>query len=272
MQSNLNNQQYNQGLNNQGLNQGLNNQGLNQGLNQGQGLNTYTSTNVQSTRTINQVLLPTQVIEKPTAIHEEIRREQVEEIQPIVNVEKIQTEVHQVTQPLLDKEIKPIVITERTLPGQILPEVINQTTSVPRTGDISTVSYRESSSVTVEKPPIFMETDKRQIIEEIQPVIYKETVVPTVIRETKPMYQKIVEGTTYIQETLPPRQLSGTGFQYPQNVTYVETPQTIVPQTIVPQSIPQTTTVPIIQKKPQVVEETVTTTTTTTTNSPYQPL
>jgi len=224
----------------------------------------YTSQNVQSTKVINQVLLPTQIIEKPTAIHEEIRREQVEEIQPIVNVEKLKTEVHQVTQPLLDKEIRPIMVTEKTLPGQYLPEVIQPTTSMRSSGEFNTISYRESSSVTVEKPPIFMETDKKQIIEEIQPVIYKETVVPSVIRETKPSYQKIVEGTTYIQETLPPRELHGTSYQYPPTTEFVEVPKISAP-------IPPQTVVPIV-KQPQTIIQEIKTTTTTTSNSPYQPL
>jgi len=43
----------------------------------------YTSQNVVH------VQLPTEVIQKPVAVHEQIRRERVEEIQPVVNIEKL---------------------------------------------------------------------------------------------------------------------------------------------------------------------------------------
>jgi len=141
----------------------------------------------QSGANIQNVRLPTQVIEKPIAVHEEIRREQVEEIQPIVNIEKLKTEVHQVTQPLFDKEIKPVNMQQRTLPSQLLPEVNLPGRGAPMAADMSTV-HEDKSAMVVEKAPIYTEIDKLQVIEEIQPVLYKETIVPTVIQETKPVY------------------------------------------------------------------------------------
>jgi len=83
--------------------------------------------------------------------------------------------------------------------------------------DQSSVNYLDTTSVVVEKPARFIEVERNQVIEEIQPVIYKETVVPTLIQETKPVYQKIVEGPTYIQETMPARNISGSGYSYDQN-------------------------------------------------------
>jgi len=164
------------------------------------------------TRTINQVLLPTKIIEKPAAIHEEIRREQIEEIQPIVNVEKLRTEVHQVTQPLIDREVRAVGVSERMLPTQVLPQINQPTVALRSAEDISSVSYRQDTNMVIEKPALYMETQKKQIIEEIQPVIYKETIVPTLIKETKPIYQTIVEGTTYSHEILPPMQLRGSNW------------------------------------------------------------
>jgi len=158
----------------------------------------------------SEVLLPTKVIEKPAAIHEEIRREQVEEIQPIVNVEKLKTEVHQVTQPLIDREVRAVGIQERVLPTEILPQVTQPTVAVRSAEDFSTIQYRDTTNMVVEKPAVYMETQKKQIIEEIQPVIYKETIVPTLIKETKPIYQTIVEGTVFTHTVLPAQQLSGS--------------------------------------------------------------
>jgi len=163
----------------------------------------YTSSSNLNNATVERVLLPTQVIEKPVAIHEEIRREMVEEIQPVINVEKLKTEVHQVTQPLFDKEVKAVSIENRTLATEVLPEVLIAGRGVNMANDVSTTKYLDTTTVVVEKPAQFHEVERRQIIEEIQPVIYKETVVPSVIQETKPVYQKIVEGPVYTQQTLP---------------------------------------------------------------------
>jgi len=232
---------------------------------------------------VTQVVLPTQVIEKPAAIHEEIRREQVEEIQPVINVEKLKTEVHQVTQPLVDREVRPVGVTERVLPTQVLPQVVQPNVGAPLPSDVSTVSYAQQQNRVVEKPAIFMETQKTQIIEEIQPVLYKEVVVPTLIKETKPIYQTVVEGTTYVQETLPVRELSGTQYRYPTQVVQQPMVQPVV-QPVVQQPMVQPVVQPVVQQpvvsrdvplappKPVITTETITTTTQTTTNSPYAPL
>jgi hypothetical protein len=213
------------------------------------------------------VQLPTQVVEKPAAIHEEIRRERVEEIQPVVNIEKLQTQVVQKTQPLFDKEVRAVGIQEKVLPTQVLPDVIIPNRGVPLQGDVSTVQYRDQKEMVVEKPAIFNEVDKTRIIEEIQPVIYKETVIPTLIRETKPVYQTIVEGTTYAHETLPPMQLHGSRFETFQTLPVQQViQQPIVQQPIVQQPI-QREVKPHLHheaKKPHhLVEETTTTRTTT---------
>jgi len=177
---------------------------------------------------VQQVLLPTQIVEKPVAVHEEIRNETVEEIQPVVNVEKFKTEVHQITQPLFDKEVRPVHIERSTLNAQMLPDVNVPGSGISLPRDASTVNYQDSASMVVEKPAIFIETQKRQVIDEIQPIIYKETVVPTVIQETKPIFQKIIEGPVYSQEVLPPQSLGSSHYAYPSNqqTGLVNQPQT----------------------------------------------
>jgi len=253
--------------------------------------------------TVSVVPLPTQIVEMPAAVHEQIRAEQVEEIQPVVQVEKFKTEVIQMTQPLMDREIKAVNVQERTLATEVLPEVIQQSGQQRSLRDTSSVEYLQGANLVVEKPPVFMETDKVQIIEEIQPVIYKETIVPTVIRETKPVYQKIVEGPVYVHQTLPPQQLNTSGYHYPTNQPQqfqqglgnqpftgqsVPIQQGLGNQPFTGQSVPiqrglgnQSSTgqsVPIqqsnvpMQQHPGMVKEQQTTVTSTTTNSPYQPL
>jgi len=173
----------------------------------------YTSSSSTNAPVVSQVLLPTQIVEKPVAVHETIRKELVQEIQPIVNVEKVHTEVHQVTQPLFDKEVRAVQVENRTLGTEILPEVFVAGRGVSQQADVSTISYRDTATVVVEKPAMFMEVEKRQIIEEIQPVIYKETIIPEVIQETKPVYQKIVEGPVYSQTTLAARGVENPSIQ-----------------------------------------------------------
>jgi len=250
---------------------------------------------------VNQrVMLPTQVIEKPVAIHEEIRRETIEEIQPVVNVEKIKTEVHQITAPLYDKEVRPVMYEQRTLAQEILPEVQLQGRGAPIASDVSTTRYMDTTSVLVEKPAIVTEVERTQIIEEIQPVVYKETIVPTVIRETKPVYQKIVEGPVYSQQTLPARPLTGSNYQYPTQQQPIQFPADlpVVQQQVQQQNVPvvsrdissqlpiqqqqqparqlvqpvqpmmmqpvQPMMMPVEHHRKEIIEDTITTTTTTT--------
>jgi rubrerythrin len=237
---------------------------------------------IQPTHT--HVDLPVQIVEKPAAIHEEIRREFVEEIQPVINVEKIRTEVVQKTQPLMDKEVRPVFVEQRTLAREILPEVVNRSVEVPLPREVNTVRELGTQSTVVEKPAIFNETERRQVIEEIQPVIYKETVVPTLIRETKPVYQKIIEGTTYSHQTLPPMPLSGSHYAnaQPQSSSANAQPQSSSGN-VQPQSIPlsssgnvQPQSIPLsrsgnVQPNPQFLEKDVTQTTTRSSNIPFQP-
>jgi hypothetical protein len=203
--------------------------------------------------------LPVQVIEKPAAIHEEIRREQVEEIQPVINIEKFKTEVIQKTQPLFDKEVRAVAVEQRTLASETLPEVIVPSVQVPVAREVSTVRELNTEAIIVEKPAIINEVEKRQVIEEIQPVIYKETVIPTLIRETKPVYQKVVEATTYVQETLPPMPLNQSRFYAPDSSNV---PLTSVPT--IPSVIP-------IQQSALFLEKDVIRTTSSTSGAPFLP-
>jgi len=186
----------------------------------------------------------------------------------------LKTEVHQVTQPLLDKEIRSVNIEQRVLPTQVLPEVTTRG-GIAAQRDVSSVNYLDAQKITVEKPAIFTEVDKLQIIEEIQPVIYKETIVPTLIKETQPVFQKIVEGAVYTQQVLPPLQLHGSRFENVtvQHVGLQQQQNFGLQQNVVLQQQPMMNQAPLSQgfTHPKKVIEETTTTTTTTTGAPLNP-
>jgi len=162
-----------------------------------------------------EVNMPTEVREFQPTVHEQVRRERVEEVQPVINIEKVMTQVVHKTQPLFDKEVKPLTVEERTERSEVLPDVVIQGEAIQRNKEVSTVDMLGTSNLVVEKPPIYRELDRLKIVEEIQPVIYKETIVPTLVKETKPIYQKIIEAPTHSNQILPPLELNQSHFRYP---------------------------------------------------------
>jgi len=155
---------------------------------------------LQNARSVQ--VLPTQVIEKPFVIHENIRREEVEEIQPIVEVEREKTEIRQIIQPLTDKEIKPVVYETRLLATEVLPTIQPAAVAVVDVVPESTRTFETTVRQVVEKKPIIQETEKWRIIEEVQPIIYREVIVPHIIRTSRPMREVVVEAPLYAETTL----------------------------------------------------------------------
>jgi len=153
-----------------------------------------------------------QVIEKTPVFHERIRKEEVEEVQPVIHREHERTEVHQILQPMYEGQIAPAHVLQKQLPAEVLP-TITKGMYVPPPSEQNTTEWVESERIMVQKSPIVMETETKKIIEEIQPVIYKETVQPTIIRETKPIYEKIVEAPVVVKEVREPIHLHATGMQ-----------------------------------------------------------
>jgi len=147
------------------------------------------------------IVEPVVVQEKPVVIHERIRKEEVEEIQPIIHREHEQLEVHQILQPMVEQIVQPTVIQERILVAETRP-------LVHRGGYMGSVAPVATSDVqsfrkVVEKPAIIVDVERRKVLEEIQPVVYKEILQPTIIRETRDIYEKIIEAPTIICSTLP---------------------------------------------------------------------
>jgi len=153
--------------------------------------------------------------ESAPVIHERIRREEVEEIQPVIHREREKTEIHKITQPIQTSSTLGIVTEEGTLPAQFVPEIRTPGMMAPPT-PIGTRQEVSGQRMRVEKPALVLETEKRNIIEEVQPVVYKETVEPHIIRLTQPIYERIVEGEVYFNDTLPATRDFSSSFQQQQ--------------------------------------------------------
>jgi hypothetical protein len=166
-----------------------------------------------------------QHIEKNPVIHEKIMKEEVEEIQPVVFREHDRPEVHQIVQPIImDTEVKPTIRIEKELPPEVLPTV-TRGSYLPSEAERNTLDV-QTKKIVVTKEPIIVDTQKRIIIEEIQPVIYKETVLPTIIHETKPIYETIFEPPMVTHEVREP--LPHQPVQITKTITSVQTTNPIL--------------------------------------------
>jgi len=163
-----------------------------------------------------------EVHEKPTIVRETILPEERIEIQPVVHRERDQLEVHEVVQPMKERDILPTKMVHATLPAETRAPLIENDVAFK-------TQYREAStkfvpttqtaavrSETIQKAPIIEEHVNRKIVEEIQPVLYKETIVPVVVHETQPIYEKVVEAPTIVTEMRTVKEL-GTKVIEPRN-------------------------------------------------------
>jgi len=140
--------------------------------------------------------------ERPSVIHERVLPGIREEIQPVIHRERHQTEIHQVTKPIYEKNVKPTVVQEKMLPPERNPEVRlgPSEREVPRHIPKPKVKEVPAEVQTVVKPTIVEETIKKHIIEEIQPVIHRETIAPVVWKETQPIYETVYDAPTILKE------------------------------------------------------------------------
>jgi len=195
---------------------------------------------------------PTSVqrIEKPTVVHEKILPSQLTEVQPVVHIDREQTEVHKVVQPLKERDIAPTQVQHVQLPAQHLESRASdaqfQTQYRAASNLHSDTTVAPTATSFVERAPVVHENVHKRVVEEVQPVLYKETFQPTVIEAVKPIYENIVEAPILSQETLPVRDLGtkilpGTAAPYP--VT-----QQFPVQQQVPVAVPVTQAVPVIKQ------------------------
>jgi len=155
----------------------------------------------QGSTQLQQLVEPAIIQEKPAVIHERIRKEEVEEIQPVIHREHERLEVHQITKPMVEQIVQPTVIQERVLQAETRAPIqrgVYIGGPVPAgTSDV------QSFHKVVEKSPIIYEIERKKILEEIQPVLYKEILQPTIIRQTKDIYEKVIDAPVILTSTLP---------------------------------------------------------------------
>jgi len=146
-------------------------------------------------------------LEKPTIVRETIMPQEKYEVQPIIHREREQLEVHEVVQPMHERDIAPTNVRYATLPAQMKADVRESDVNFQSQYRAATTRYvpevatRDIQREFVNKAPILEEHVSKKIIEEVQPVLYRETVAPTLIEETQPIYEKIVETPTIFEET-----------------------------------------------------------------------
>jgi hypothetical protein len=145
-------------------------------------------------------------VSKEAVIQEHIHPVEKIEVQPVLHRERQQMEVHQVVQPINEREVLPAVIQEKELPAQYIGDFVESDALSKEEYAQGAMKYESTVEVDgvrrirIVKAPIVEEVIRKTIIEEIQPVIHKETIAPVVIKETLPLYEKIVEAPVIIQE------------------------------------------------------------------------
>jgi hypothetical protein len=146
-----------------------------------------------------------QTIQRQPVIQEKIQQIEKDVIQPVVHREREQTEIHKITQPLTQVEVRPAVVEEKVLPAEMRPVIREQPRAMVPEVQLrsSTVTAPPSVSV-VQEQPIVEEIVHKVVREEIQPVVYKQTVIPTVIHQQKPIYERIIEAPIILKEERAP--------------------------------------------------------------------
>jgi hypothetical protein len=145
---------------------------------------------------------------------ERIREIEIEKVQPVVHIDREQTEVRQVVQPILEKEVRPTLIT-KTAKEVELGTRQEKATGVPtpleggRSLGAAPAIQSKTEFLGVEKKreefaPIVEETVHKKIIEQVTPVVEREVVIPHVIEQTKHIHETIHEKEVVTHEIRAP--------------------------------------------------------------------
>lgn len=140
--------------------------------------------------------------ERPAVVKERIIPIEEETIQPVIHREVERREIHEVLQPIHERQYMPATIEEKELQAEYRPVIGGY---APRQASLvaPSVEYATTERTQIVRPPIIEETIRKTIIEEVQPVIHREVVKPHIIRQTQPIYEKIVEPEVILKETRP---------------------------------------------------------------------
>jgi hypothetical protein len=166
------------------------------------------SDEIQGIQTISSTREPVHrvTVPKEAVVREHIHPVEKVEVQPILHRERQQMEVHQIVQPVSEREVLPAVVQEKELPSQFIGDFVESDTLSQEQYVQGAMKYESSVDVDglrrlrIVKEPIVEETIKKTIVEEVQPVIHKETIAPVVIKETLPLYEKVIEAPIIFQE------------------------------------------------------------------------
>jgi hypothetical protein len=187
------------------------------------GLGSYGSSGIRTSGTLSggtwvSPTVVTEHVEKPVIIKEKVLPQEKIEVQPIIHREREQLEVHEVIQPMHEKDIAPTLVKHATLPAQVRPDIRESDTQFQSMYKEATTRYVpeiQTQPVAREffnKAPIVEEHISKKIVEEVQPVLYKETITPVLIEETQPIFERVVEAPTIVEEIRQPVDL-GTKVQ-----------------------------------------------------------
>jgi hypothetical protein len=144
---------------------------------------------------------------------EKIRGVEIEKVQPVVHVDREQTEVRQVVQPVMEKEVRPTLVT-KTAKEVELGTRQEKASGVPtklegRSLGAAPDIKSKTEFLGVEKQrqefkPIVEETVHKKVIEQVTPVVEREVVVPHVIEQTKHIHETVKEDKVVTHEVRPP--------------------------------------------------------------------
>jgi len=148
--------------------------------------------------------------EREAIVRETIIPQERIEVQPVIHREREVLELHQVTQPVYEKQVRPTKIESTELPAEYREKIEGSQAEFQERlregmeGLHSSVKWESVERKVIDQPPIVHETIKKIVREEVQPVIYREIVEPRVIKETLPIYERVVEAPRVFREAREP--------------------------------------------------------------------
>jgi len=149
-----------------------------------------------------------QVIPQQEMVQETIHPVETEVVQPVIHRERVQTEIRQVTQPVLEKDVLPTTQETKILPAQyketILPATTPTRDTLSQPESLKQTVVAEPEKRVVYNEPLIHETVKYQTVEQVQPVIYREVEQHHVIQTEQPIFERVVEAPKIISEQRAP--------------------------------------------------------------------
>ena len=144
---------------------------------------------------------------------ERIREIEIEKVQPVVHIDREQTEIRQVVQPIIEKEVRPTLITKTAKEVELgvrqekasgLPTPLEGRSLGAAPAIQSKTEFLGVEKKREEFAPIVEETIHKKIIEQVTPVVEREVVIPHVIEQTKHIHETIQEKEVITHEIRAP--------------------------------------------------------------------